>query len=77
MAGAGAARAFNHIWFMAGRPCNPNGDLKRLWQLLLPDAPFPQCGTPTAPGTTNLDETRLAEKRVTNPEQPAPADRDT
>jgi hypothetical protein len=31
---------------MAGRPCNPNSDLKRLWQTLLPDTPFPQCGVP-------------------------------
>jgi hypothetical protein len=29
---------------MAGRPCNPDSDLKRLWQALLPGTPFPQCG---------------------------------
>jgi hypothetical protein len=32
------------MWVMAGRPCNPNGDLKRLWQVLLPGTAFPQCG---------------------------------
>ncbi|MGA8615816.1 MAG: hypothetical protein WB760_29865 [Xanthobacteraceae bacterium] len=31
---------------MAGRPCNPGSDLKRLWQTLLPGTPFPQCGVP-------------------------------
>jgi hypothetical protein len=32
------------MWVMMGRPCNPNSDLKRLWQVLLPDTVFPQCG---------------------------------
>jgi hypothetical protein len=32
------------MWVMTGRPCNPNGDLKRLWQVLLPGTAFPQCG---------------------------------
>ncbi len=30
---------------MADRPCKPDADAKRLWQLLLPDTPFPACGT--------------------------------
>jgi hypothetical protein len=30
---------------MANRPCRADADLKRIWQLLLPDAPFPACGT--------------------------------
>jgi len=29
---------------MADRPCRPNADLKRIWQLLLPETPFPACG---------------------------------
>jgi hypothetical protein len=33
-----------HMWVMTGRPCNPNGDLKQLWQVLLPGTAFPQCG---------------------------------
>jgi len=31
---------------MSGRPCNPDSDIKRLWQLLLGGTPFPQCGMP-------------------------------
>jgi len=31
---------------MAGRPCNPNTDLKRFWQTLLRGTPFPACGVP-------------------------------
>ena len=31
---------------MANRPCRPNADLKRIWQLLLPETPFPACGVP-------------------------------
>ena len=29
---------------MATRPCRADADVKRIWQLLLPDAPFPACG---------------------------------
>ena len=28
---------------MATRPCKPELDMKRLWRLLLPDAPMPGC----------------------------------
>ena len=30
---------------MATRPCRADADVKRIWQLLLPDTPFPACGT--------------------------------
>jgi len=30
---------------MANRPCRPSTDVKAIWQLLLPDTPFPACGT--------------------------------
>ena len=30
---------------MAKRPCKADTDLKRIWQLLLPDTPLPACGT--------------------------------
>jgi hypothetical protein len=30
---------------MATRPCKPGADVKQIWQLLLPDTPFPACGT--------------------------------
>jgi hypothetical protein len=48
---------------MVGRPCIPNGDLKRLWQFLLPDAPFPQCGSPEDADATGRTEALLAQKR--------------
>jgi hypothetical protein len=28
---------------MATRPCRADADLKRIWQLLLPDTAFPGC----------------------------------
>ena len=31
---------------MSGRPCNPGSDLRQLWQALLGNTPFPQCGVP-------------------------------
>jgi len=35
---------------MANRPCKPGADLKRMWRLLLPDEPFPDCGLPQSSG---------------------------
>jgi hypothetical protein len=32
------------MWAMSGRPCNPGSDLRQLWQMLLGNTPFPQCG---------------------------------
>lgn len=29
---------------MANRPCKPDADFKRLWQILLPGTPVPACG---------------------------------
>ena len=29
---------------MATRPCRADADVKRIWQWLLPDTPFPACG---------------------------------
>jgi hypothetical protein len=29
---------------MAGRPCRPDADFRRLWRTLLPGTPFPACG---------------------------------
>jgi hypothetical protein len=34
-----------HIYAMGNRPCRADADLKRIWQLLLPDTPFPACDT--------------------------------
>jgi hypothetical protein len=44
VAASGALLISRHMWVMMGRPCNPNSDLKRLWQVLLPGTAFPQCG---------------------------------
>ena len=30
---------------MTNRPCKPDADVKRIWQLLLPGTAFPACGT--------------------------------
>ena len=30
---------------MTNRPCNPDSDLKRLWQMLMPGTAMPSCGT--------------------------------
>lgn len=30
---------------MANRPCTPDGDLKKLWQTLMPGVAMPACGT--------------------------------
>jgi hypothetical protein len=37
------------MWAMSGRPCNPDSDFKRLWQILLPNTPPPQCSVPREP----------------------------
>jgi hypothetical protein len=34
-----------HISRMTNRPCKPDGDLKKLWQTLMPGTPMPACGT--------------------------------
>jgi hypothetical protein len=61
---------FAHICFMVGRPCNPDSDLKRLWQFLLPDAPFPQCGLSAETGAASGDEALLAKEHRADPEEP-------
>jgi hypothetical protein len=47
---------------MAGRPCNPNSDLKRLWLFLLPDTPFPQCRLSAEADPAGRDEAQLAKE---------------
>lgn len=41
---AGAAHAAVYIRIMANRPCKPDADTKRLWQMLMPGTPMPACG---------------------------------
>jgi hypothetical protein len=47
------------MWSMSGRPCNPGSDLRALWQTLLGDIAFPQCGVP--------DQAHSSHDRVTAP----------
>jgi len=45
------------MWSMSGRPCNPGSDLRQLWQALLgKNTPFPQCGTPEQPDTSQKSD---------------------
>jgi hypothetical protein len=50
---------------MAERPCKPGTDVKGIWQLLLPDTPFPACGTQEQAnaGETPADRPPAAAKR--------------
>jgi hypothetical protein len=34
---------------MANRPCKPDADTKRLWQMLMPGVPMPACGVGQEP----------------------------
>jgi hypothetical protein len=59
---------------MANRPCKPDADVKRIWQLLMPDTAFPACGTQedaaTRGGAKPADEPHEdAEARRDNPRQ--------
>ena len=48
---------------MANRPCKPDADVKRIWQLLLPDTAFPACGTQEDAGATMPRRKRGARER--------------
>jgi len=41
---------------MANRPCKPGADLKRMWQVLLPGAPFPDCAAPRTKAENAADD---------------------
>jgi hypothetical protein len=42
---------------MTNRPCKPDADLRGIWQMLLPDVPFPACGAPNAEPPTDSKST--------------------
>jgi len=48
---------------MAERPCKPGTDVKGIWQLLLPDTPFPACGTQENAGEAPADRPQADAKR--------------
>jgi hypothetical protein len=57
-----------HMWAMAGRPCNPNSDFKRLWQVFLRNAPLPQCEAPS-----DLESAEDSEAATVDPTAAKPA----
>ena len=55
---------------MANRPCKPNADVKRIWQLLMPDTAFPACGTAQAAGDDRQENATPANETRTQAEAP-------
>ncbi len=55
---------------MANRPCKPDADVKRIWQLLMPDTAFPACGTAQAAGDDGQESTTPANEPRTQAEAP-------
>jgi len=53
---------------MAQRPCKPDGDLKKLWQALMPGTPMPACGVADSETTgTDQEDARKAEAKLSGP----------
>jgi hypothetical protein len=55
---------------MANRPCKPDADVKRIWQLLMPDTAFPACGTAQAAGDDGQENATPANEPRTQAEAP-------
>ena len=55
---------------MANRPCKPDTDVKRIWQLLMPDTAFPACGTSQAASDDGQDNATPANETRTQAEAP-------
>jgi hypothetical protein len=56
---------------MSGRPCNPGSDLRQLWQTLLGNTPFPQCGTPEKQDTPEKNDDASERQRSSDRERAA------
>jgi hypothetical protein len=41
---------------MANRPCKPDADTKRLWQMLMPGVAMPSCGTAQDDASDDTDK---------------------
>lgn len=54
---------------MTNRPCNPDSDLKRLWQMMMPGTPMPSCGTTQGDTGGNNDNAAM---NTPAPNTPAP-----
>ena len=50
---SGAAPVSAYISWMANRPCNPDADTRRLWQMLMPGTPMPSCGIAEGEAASN------------------------
>ena len=57
---------------MAHRPCKPDTDMKRLWQLLLPGVAVPACGVTQDAGTTGESAEPVSKPRHETPTDPRP-----
>jgi hypothetical protein len=55
---------------MANRPCKPDGDLKKLWQMLMPGVAMPVCGTggDAAPPENETTESESAKSEAAKSE---------
>jgi hypothetical protein len=49
---------------MKNRPCKIDADLNGIWQMLLPDVPFPACGVPNAERLTDSKSTTSGDRQV-------------
>jgi hypothetical protein len=49
---------------MTNRPCKPDADLRGIWQMLLPDVPFPACRAPNAEPSTDSKSTTPVDGQV-------------
>jgi hypothetical protein len=54
---------------MTGRPCKPDADLKKLWQLLLPGTSFPACGVPEKSAAAADDPAAINAGRQSGPKR--------
>ena len=55
---------------MTARPCKPDSDMKRLWQLLLPGTAVPACGVTEDAGAMDEPAEPVSEPRPDAPTEP-------
>jgi hypothetical protein len=49
---------------MTYRPCKPDADLQGIWQMLLPEVPFPACGLPNAEHATRSKSKTSGDRQI-------------
>ncbi len=57
---------------MVNRPCKPGADVKQIWQLLLPDTPFPACGRQEQIGADASENAAANEPHAETPRRDSP-----